>query len=115
MTAIFIDGDFKSGIGECKYHCSPTCHPCQIGPEWQYGCTHPAWPQNKEHDFVPIVNCGGMISKCELFKYKYGANYYRGKKVSLHYATKKVQRLQIEIAEYIEFLNKAKELKGETK
>jgi len=61
----FIDGDFPSGKGDCEYHCSPTCHPAQIGPEWQYGCLHPGWPQNQAGDFCPIVTCGGEKSKCE--------------------------------------------------
>jgi len=33
---------------------------------WVYGCTHIAWPQNKIHDFVPIVNCQGDPTKCEI-------------------------------------------------
>jgi hypothetical protein len=61
----FIDGDFPTKR-QCKYHCSPTCHPAQISPKWVYGCTHPSWPQNKAHDFVPIVKCGGRYKKCEL-------------------------------------------------
>ena len=66
---IFIDGDFPSGK-PCKYHCSPTCHPAQIGPEWLYGCLHIAWPQNQARDFVPIVDCEGNIKKCEIERYK---------------------------------------------
>jgi len=61
----FIDGDFATDT-PCKYHCSPSCHPAQIGPEWQYGCTHKAWPQNRAGDFVPIVHCDGAVSKCEI-------------------------------------------------
>lgn len=64
--AAFIDGDFKTGKGDCKHHCSPTCHPAQIGPKWKYGCLHPKWPQNKAGDFCPIVDCGGLKEKCEL-------------------------------------------------
>ena len=62
----FIDGDFKTEIGDCEYHYSPSCHPAQIGPEWKYGCLHPNWPQNKERDFCPIVDCSGLKEKCEL-------------------------------------------------
>jgi len=64
---IFIDGDFNTDT-PCKYHCSPSCHPAQVGPEWVYGCTHKAWPQNKAGDFVPIVQCDGIQSKCEIPK-----------------------------------------------
>jgi len=60
-----IDGDFSTAT-PCKYHCSPTCHPAQVGQEWVYGCRHDAWPQNRAGDFVPIVSCGGIISKCEI-------------------------------------------------
>ena len=65
QRVLFIDGDFPTNK-ECKYHCSPTCHPGQIGPEWKYGCLHPSWPQNKEGDFCPFVECGGHKSKCEI-------------------------------------------------
>jgi hypothetical protein len=69
MTQIFIDGDFDSGIGNCKHHCSPTCHPGQIDENnWHYGCRHPAWPQNQEGDFVPFVECNGDRRKCEIKK-----------------------------------------------
>ena len=66
MSTIFLDGDFPSEMGDCKHHCSPTCHPAQIGPEWQYGCLHPAWPQNQARDFCPMVKCEGQESKCEI-------------------------------------------------
>ena len=65
--AAFIDGDFATGR-ECKHHCSPTCHPLQVGPKWLYGCLHPHWPQNKAGDFCPVVKCGGRVAKCELPK-----------------------------------------------
>lgn len=61
----FIDGDFSTGK-QCKHHCSPTCHPGQTGPEWRYGCLHPGFPDNKQGDFCPLVDCGGEYSKCEL-------------------------------------------------
>lgn len=100
---IFIDGDFQSGIGECKYHCLPTCHPGQIDPDnWQYGCTHKAWWQNRVGDFVPFVECEGDISKCELKGKKFAQHYKRGKSLSLKYAREKVARLEREIAEYDE-------------
>jgi len=65
---IFIDGDFKTGMGNCPYHCSPTCHPGQIDPDrWRYGCTHKAWPQNKERlDLKNKMKCSECIGtyKC---------------------------------------------------
>ena len=64
--SVFLDGDFPSGKGDCRFHCSSTCHPVQIGPKWKYGCLHPAWPQNQAGDFCPIVKCAGKTSKCEL-------------------------------------------------
>lgn len=62
---IFLDGDFKVKGSKCKHYCSPTCHPAQVGPEWRYGCLHPAWPQNQDGDFCPIVECGGDPKDCE--------------------------------------------------
>lgn len=101
---IFIDGDFKSGIGNCPYHCSPTCHPGQIDPDkWHYGCTHKAWPQNKYGDFVPFVDCGGDMSKCELKGKKFTSLYLKGKRLSLKYAQQKVERLEREINEISKF------------
>jgi len=70
LNASFIDGDFKTNMGNCKYHCSPTCYPGQIGPEWHYGCTHKAWPENKYGDFVPFVKCEGKKENCDLKDYK---------------------------------------------
>jgi hypothetical protein len=100
---MFIDGDFKTGIGNCEYHCSPTCHPGQTNPKkWRYGCTHKAWPQNKHGDFVPLVDCDGQISKCELKGKVFYSHYKRGKVLSLRYAKEKVERLQKEILEYNE-------------
>jgi hypothetical protein len=99
MGQIFLDGDFPSGMGNCKFHCSPTCHPGQVGPEWKYGCTHPAWPANKYGGFVPLVDCGGDKSKCELKGKKFVSHYLRGKRLSLKYALQKVERLKNEIEE----------------
>jgi hypothetical protein len=65
MDQIFIDGDFPSGE-KCKFHCWPSCHPMQVGPEDVFGCTHKAWPANQYGDFCPIVKCGGEIAKCEV-------------------------------------------------
>jgi len=62
---VFIDGDFPTDT-QCEHHCSPSCHPAQIGPEWVYGCLHNAWPQNRDGDFCPIVECGGDPAKCEI-------------------------------------------------
>lgn len=95
---IFIDGDFPTGK-ECEYHCSPTCHPGQIGPDWKYGCTHKAWPSNKYGDFVPFVECGGDPAKCELQNKKFTSYYRRGKVQSLNYTKKKAERLEKEIEE----------------
>lgn len=67
---IFIDGDFPTDT-KCKYHCSPSCHPAQIGPDWVYGCTHIAWEQNQHHDFCPIVKCNGNPEQCEVERYKF--------------------------------------------
>lgn len=67
MSYVHIDGYFPTEA-QCRYHCSPTCHPLQVGPKWVYGCNHPSWPQNKDGDFCPIVDCGGKIARCELPK-----------------------------------------------
>lgn len=88
---IFLDGDFDSKKGDCKHHCSPTCHPAQIGPEWVYGCRHPAWPQNKAGDFVPIVDCDGEKSKCELKKTKFLKRFETGLQRRIKNAEKKIQ------------------------
>lgn len=102
---IFIDGDFPSGKGTCRFHCSPTCHPLQTDKnEWKYGCTHPAWPANKYGDFVPIVRCGGNIKKCELKGKKFTSYYLRGRKISLTWAKRKIERLEKEIKETEELL-----------
>ena len=97
---IFLDADFQSGCGNCKYHCSPSCHPAKVGPDWKYGCTHQAWPSNKYGDFVPIVDCGGDTSKCELKDTKIAGYYLRGKKQSFNYTAAKLSRLDDEINEF---------------
>ena len=90
---VFIDGDFRSGQGDCRYHCSPSVHPMQIGPEWVYGCTHKAWPANKHGDFCPIVDCSGVKTNCDL-PAKLLGNYKRGLKVRIKNAEKKILRWQ---------------------
>lgn len=97
---IFIDGDFPSGQG-CKYHCSPTCHPGQIGPEWHYGCTHKAWPQNR-FDFCPFVECGGQVAKCEIPE-RFLKNIIRGKRRQITNVLEKIARVEEEISE-LEYL-----------
>lgn len=64
---VFIDGDFRTDK-KCKYHCSPTCHPGQLGPDWKYGCTHIAWEANYYKCWVPFVTCDGDPSMCEIDK-----------------------------------------------
>lgn len=104
MSNIFIDGDFPTGK-KCKYHCSPTCHPGQIGPDWKYGCTHKAWPQNKYGDFVPLVECDGEPERCELKRNKKLIGRYKGGLTrSINYIQKKLkdkQKLLDEINELI--------------
>jgi len=99
MEALFIDGDFKSEMGNCEFHCCPTCHPGQVDPDkWHYGCTHKAWPQNKYGDFVPFVDCEGYKDRCELKGTRCASRYRQGKSLSLKYAEEKVERLKKEIA-----------------
>lgn len=59
---MFIDGDFPTGK-ECEFHCSPTCHPAQTGPEWQYGCLLP--PVMYDRVWCPMVDCDGDPERCE--------------------------------------------------
>jgi hypothetical protein len=94
---LHIDGDFPSGVGNCIFHCCPTCHPAQVGLETVYGCTHPCHPANKAHDFVPIVGCKGNQDNCEMGKYlKY---YRRGLKVRLSNCRKKASKYIDKIVE----------------
>ena len=104
---INIDGDFKTEMGNCEFHCSPTCHPCQVDPEkWHYGCTHKAWPQNKHGDFVPFVECDGDTSKCELKQHrKLIGRYVGGKKRSLNYLKSKMAKIECDL-KFIELINK---------
>ena len=87
---VHVDGDFKTGLGNCRHHCSPTCHRGQIDEnEWHYGCLHPAWPSNKVHDFCPFVTCGGDMGKCEIPK-KLKSTYRRGLTVRINNLEKKL-------------------------
>lgn len=105
----FIDGDFKTEMGDCKYHCCPTCHPGQIGPEWHYGCTHKAWPQNKYGDFMPFVECGGIKANCELKQYpKFTGRYRGGLRRSIGYVQKKLFEKQAKLDEINELLKQTK-------
>jgi len=97
MSVVFIDGDFSTE-NECKYHCSPSCHPAQVGPEWLYGCTHYAWPQNRMGDFCPIVNCNGKYTKCEI-PAKFLKAFIRGQNARIKNAKAKVQKAENELME----------------
>lgn len=108
-TTMFIDGNFPSRVGDCLFHCSPTCHPAQIGPEWQYGCTHKAWPANRAHDFVPIVFCGGMVEQCELRGKRFASYYKRGLSARLKNAKRRVEELEKEISDYTNIIANIKE------
>lgn len=105
---IFIEGNFKTNMGGCCYHCSPTCHPCQVDPDkWHYGCLHKAWPQNKRGDFVPFVDCEGVKENCDLKQHpKLISRYLRGKKLSLKYMEEKIKNINKDIHEI-------RELEGE--
>jgi len=97
---IFIDGDFKTGMGNCKYHCSPTCHPGQVGPDkWHYGCLHKAFPSNRYGDFCPFVECEGDKNKCELKGKKFIGRYRGGLKRKLNNALAKVKIYEEMLAE----------------
>ena len=107
---IFIEGDFDSARGDCEYHVSPTCHPCQIGPEWVYGCRHRAWPQNRQGDFVPIVKCNGNTAKCEIKDRKFVDYYIRGINARIKNAKKKMHDAEKELCEIKNLLAKNKEI-----
>ena len=108
MSTVFIDGDFDSWRGTCQHHCSPTCHPAQVGPEWLYGCRHPAWPANRAHDFVPIVECGGDVDKCDMKGRKFVSHYKRGLSARIRNALKKADAAKKALRE-IEELTKGEE------
>ena len=96
---IFLDDDFATDKA-CKYHCSPSCHPAQVGPDWRYGCTHMAWPQNRNYDFVPIVDCDGEGEKCELKNgTKYLSRFQQGRRVRIANALRKIEKWRQELEE----------------
>ena len=99
---LFIEGDFPTDT-PCQYHCSPSCHPAQVGPEWVYGCTHKVWPLNRERDFVPIVKCGGMQSKCEIPN-KFFRNRINGLKRRIINKEKAIEQYEKEIVELNNFV-----------
>lgn len=66
FQTVFVEGDFDVEGAECPYFCSPTCHPAQTGPKWKYGCSNEKHPRHDPRGFVPIVQCEGNLSKCEL-------------------------------------------------
>ena len=103
-VSVHIVGDFASGKGNCKYHCSPTCHPEQVGPEWQYGCLHKAWPPNRHGDFCPMVECDGERAKCELKGKKFVAPYKQGLAQRHNNAVKKVEKYKKLLEELNELL-----------
>lgn len=105
---MYLDGDFPTDT-PCKFHCSPTCHPCQTGPEWVYGCTHPAWPQNIVHDFVPIVDCGGNIEKCKIPQ-KLIKRMINGLKRRIANREKKIEEFKAQIEEIEKFKSRIGEL-----
>ena len=111
MSEIHIDGDLPSGKG-CKYHCSPTIHPAQVGPEWKYGCTHPAWPQNRSGDFVPIVDCGGDVGKCDLCKTKLLGRHVGGLKRRVKNAEAKAKKFRALLDEVEALRAQQQERKG---
>ena len=103
---LYLDGDFPSKQGNCQHHCSPSCHPAQIGPDWVYGCTHKAWPQNRERDFVPIVDCDGEVEKCDIPLSTIGRSI-GGKKRSIQSRMRKLAQLNSELEE-LESIQKLK-------
>ena len=106
MNGMLIDGDFPTGK-ECIHHCSPSCHPAQVGPEWVYGCTHQAWPANRCGDFVPIVDCGGDPSKCDLCKTKLIGRYIGGMKRRIANAEAKAEKFSALLMEAVSLLREA--------
>jgi len=111
---LLFDRDFNSGIGECLYHCRPTCHPAQIDEnDWKYGCKHPAWPANQVRDFVPIVSCGGAYNKCEVPE-KFISSQVGGKTRSINHLERKIKEKRKELSELME-LRSIKKLSKEGK
>lgn len=102
---MFLDGDFDSKKGNCPHHCSPTCHPAQTGPDRKYGCRHPAWPQNKHGDFVPIVECAGIKNDCDLAKSKFLKPWKNG-------ITRRIKNATGKIDDWQKLLDEVKDLSG---
>ena len=102
MQGLHIDGDFPTE-SECQYHCSPSCHPAQVGPDWKYGCTHKAWPQNRAGDFVPIVDCGGNPEKCSI-PAKILNIYIRGRDRRMKNAMRKIEEYGRDVTEALSLL-----------
>ena len=100
---IHIDGDFATDK-PCKHHCSPSCHPAQVGSEWKYGCSHKAWPPNRVGDFVPIVNCDGKPKKCEI-PLKLLRNMQNGLVRRVSNRKKAIEQYENEIAEMVALEN----------
>ncbi len=97
---VFIDGDFSTGKA-CKHHCSPTCHPGQVDENaWHYGCLHPAWPENRQGDFCPFVDCNGEPAKCEIPP-RLLKNMIAGKKRKITNALKRMMNTQAELEELL--------------
>lgn len=99
----FVDGGFPTNK-DCKYHCSPTCHPLQVDQnKWHYGCLHKAWKSNRNGDFCPFVKCDGDLKKCEISK-KLIKSMISGKKRKITNAYKKIKLVSNEIEELKIFL-----------
>lgn len=90
---IFIESDASTNKA-CKYHCRPSCHPCQTGPETVYGCKHKIW----KRDFLPIVDCGGNPAACEIPE-KLLKRMVSGLKTRRNNLVKKDMKLAAEIEE----------------
>lgn len=104
-SMISIDADHDSDKGNCRHHCSPSCHPEQTGHDWKYACRHPAWPQNRAKDFPPIVDCNGKKNKCELVGKRFIGRYVGGLKRRINNADNKTIRFRHELSEMRELLN----------
>ena len=102
-----IDGYFKVKGSACKYYCSPSCHPAQVGPEWVYGCTHKAWPSNRDGDFCPIVDCEGDQAKCSIPD-KLLWRMVSGRKTRIKHAREKIEECWIDILEFESLLETKK-------
>jgi hypothetical protein len=66
---------------------------------------HKAWPQNKEGDFCPFVECDGNPEKCEIPK-KFIKNMLCGKRRKISNALRKIETTGKEINELEALLEK---------